>query len=206
MRRLYVEEKWTLRMIAEKFNSNHHWVKRRLVNLGVKITREGRKKKPVTDETRSKQSEAAKKRPLPWAGRPFTKQQLYKNMRAHLQWDVSLEFLMQFNDFEKLKCLNKILGRDRVSRHFTTETYKKFVSKFYFDEAFNRQFEIYASSRKHYDKPSLDHIVPLSRGGSWNLDNLQIISWFDNRAKCDMTQEEYDAIRKKYWGNSNCVR
>ena len=47
--------------------------------------------------------------------------------------------------------------------------------------------------------PSLDHIIPISRGGSWELDNLQIISWFENRAKCDMTQQELYNMINKYW-------
>ncbi|MBR0288533.1 MAG: HNH endonuclease [Selenomonadaceae bacterium] len=58
---------------------------------------------------------------------------------------------------------------------------------------------MYQESGNKYDRLSLDHIIPLSRGGTWDLENLQVISWFDNRAKCDMTQDEYEAMKKKYW-------
>lgn len=45
-------------------------------------------------------------------------------------------------------------------------------------------------------KPSLDHIVPKSKGGSLNnIDNLQFLTWFENRAKNDLTQEEWNSIK-----------
>ena len=39
IKKLYEDDKWTLRMIAEKFNTNHHLIKRKLLKMGVKITR-----------------------------------------------------------------------------------------------------------------------------------------------------------------------
>lgn len=196
---LYEEKGYTLRMIAEKFDTNHHFVRRRLVEMGVEITQSGRKRKPFSEEHKKKISMATKGRPAYWKGKKMAKILVYKNMQNHLQWDVTLDFLLQFEDIEKLKCLNRMLGRDRVSIHFNLEKYQQFIEKFYYDESFNRQFALFQNSNNKYDRPSLDHIVPLSRGGNWELENLQIISWFDNRAKADMTQEEYDEMRKKYW-------
>ncbi len=198
-KRLYVDECYTLRMIAKKFNTNHHFVRRRLVEMGVGITNKGRAREPFTYEHRKRISEKAKGRPSYWKGKKHTKRMLYLNMLAHMQWTVDLDFLMQFDDIERLKVLNRLLTRARISEHFDTAKYMRFIEKFYHDEKFIRQLELFTESNNKYDRPSLDHIIPLSRGGTWDLDNLQIISWFDNRAKCDMTQDEYEAMKKRYW-------
>ena len=48
-------------------------------------------------------------------------------------------------------------------------------------------------------KPSLDHIIPISQGGKSCFDNFQILTWFENRCKNDMTQEEWDKIKNNIW-------
>ena len=195
--RLYVNERWTLRQIANKFNTNHHRIKRILLRNDVEITTKGRRR-VFTEEHRRKIGEA-RKGSKPWShGKKMTREHNIKNMVAHIKYDVDFDFYNQFDDIEKVKCLNRILTRDRVSVHFDTERYKQFILKFYYDEQFNIVFNRWKESG--FDKwyrPSLDHIVPLSRGGSWELSNLQILSWFENRAKCDMTQEEWDKFKIK---------
>ena len=124
---------------------------------------------------------------------------LYKNMVNHIRWDVDLDFLTKYDDIQRLKCLNKMLTRDRVAVHFDTEKYKLFIEKFYYDTKFINQFECYLESKSKWDMPSLDHIIPLSKGGTWDLDNLQILSWFENRAKCDMNNEEFNMMIEKYF-------
>lgn len=198
-KRLYVEERYSLNRIAKQFGTNGHFVRRRLIEMGVEINNQTRARLPFTAEHRRKISATSKGRVGFWKGKKMSKASLYKNMQTHLQWKVELDFLTQFEDVERLKALNKLLTRNRVSAHFDTDKYKRFVEKFYYDEKFIRQLELYQESGNKYDLPSLDHIVPLARGGTWDLDNLQIISWFDNRAKCDMTQDEYEAMKAKYW-------
>lgn len=44
-------------------------------------------------------------------------------------------------------------------------------------------------------KPSLDHIEAKARGGTLLLDNLQFVSWLENRAKVDIPQVEWDAMK-----------
>lgn len=198
-KRLYVEEGYTLRRIAKKFNTNHHFVHRRLSDMGVEITDIGRVREPFTDEHKKRIAATSKGRPGFWKGKKVPKRALYLNMLAHLRWNVDLDFLLQFDDVERLKVLNRLLSRNRVYCHFDDEKYKRFIEKFYPDENLIKQMQHYQESGNKYDRPSLDHIIPLARGGTWDLDNLQIISWFDNRAKCDMTQEEYEAMKKKYW-------
>ena len=47
-----------------------------------------------------------------------------KNMKAHLKYDVSFEWLDSFTDIEKLKYLNRSISRKRDCEGFTTEIYK----------------------------------------------------------------------------------
>lgn len=208
MKRLYVQEGYSLRQIADTFGTNHHFVKRRLVEAGVDVSKgnwkhkphsSGYKRKPFSAEHRRKLSESSKGRPCVWKGKKMPKASLYKNMLNHIRWDVSLDYLQQFNDIERLKALNKLLSRDRVAVHFDTDKYKQFIDRFYYDESFNKQFDVFQSTGNKYDRPSIDHIIPLSRGGTWDLENLQIISWFENRCKCDMTPDEYNDMVRKYF-------
>ena len=201
-KRLYVEEQCSLSKIAIQFGVSESTVRRKLLKMGVKtrprITK-GSTRSPFSLEHKKKIADSAKGRPSYWKGKKLPKHTLYLNMLAHIQWEIDLEFLTQFEDVERLKALNKPLSRDRISAHFDTEKYKQFILRFYFDEKVIKQIALYQESGNKYDRLSLDHIIPLSRGGTWDLENLQVISWFDNRAKCDMTQDEYEAMKKKYW-------
>lgn len=199
IKRLYVEEKFTLRRVGKAIGKDHHFVKRKLQEMGIEITTKDRTREPITEEHKRKISEKLKGRVGTNKGKKMSIEAKYKNMVAHIQWDVDLVFLKQFDDIEKLKCLNRMLSRDRVSKNFDTNKYKQFIKKFYNDENFNKQFEYYLTSKNKWDMPSLDHIIPISKGGTWDLNNLQIISWFENRAKCDMNNEEFEEKIHKYF-------
>lgn len=62
----------------------------------------------------------------------------------------------------------------------------------------NKRFEVYYL-KTFYDlaKPSLDHIIPKSQGGSDKKENLQFLTVFENLAKRDMTQEEWNNFKEK---------
>lgn len=162
-----------------------------------------------TKEHRQKIGEARRKlcatgwRPYNFGLKTITrkngKELLLKNMKAHLKYDVSLGWLSQFDDINKLKELNHLLARDRVSKNFDTEKYKQFIVKFYYDESFIKQYNLYLKTKDRWDRPSLDHIKPLSSGGNWVLENLQIVSWFENRAKCNLDNDKYNELVKKYY-------
>jgi hypothetical protein len=200
---LYTKDKMTLRMIADELNTNHHRVKRILTKEGIEITQKGRIRRPFTDEHRKKISESSKGRPGYWKGKTMDKISVLKNMVTHLQYDVTINDLTSYENIEKLKVLNWMLSKHRVSKHFNTSKYILFIDKFYNDPQFNTIYQKWLDNDKDkWGKPSLDHIQPLSKGGTWELNNLQILTWFENRAKCDMTQEEWESFKDETQTNS----
>ncbi len=53
-----------------------------------------------------------------------------------------------------------------------------------------------ALDREGADEPSIDHIVPLSRGGTDDESNLQLAHGGCNSGKCNRTNEEYREFRE----------
>ena len=53
----------------------------------------------------------------------------------------------------------------------------------------------YKRGKEKYKKPSLDHIVPKSKGGTNDIENLQFLSWFENRCKNDMSKEDWNNLK-----------
>ena len=118
--------------------------------------------------------------------------------QLHSKIKLSKKFLNKFEDLDKVFFLKKVL------RHHPnlTKTYlMKFINKFYYDCQFNYLYTKYNNEfyGKIYAIPSLDHKVPLSRGGNWNMDNLQFLSWAENRAKYNFTSSEWKYIKRKYF-------
>ena len=134
-------------------------------------------------------------------GKKMTRDHCLKNMKAHLKYNVSLEWLNSFSNIEKLKFLNKSISRERDKKEFTTKIYKQFIEKFYNDKKFNQLFSEWIKTEDKWIKPSLDHIEPKSNGGSLLLNNLQFISWLENRAKVDIPQVVWNDMKKniKYY-------
>jgi 5-methylcytosine-specific restriction endonuclease McrA len=207
IKKLYTEKNWTLRMIAEKFNTNHHLIKRRLVGMGIKITRRNTLKK-FSDEHRQKISDSRKRlkasgwipynKGLKTADRPNSKEMLAKNMLTHIRFDVSLDWLLQFDDFEKLKFLNRAITPRDTRYKVDTSWYEDYVVKFYTDKQFNDIYSKWLSGGKNdkYLMPTIDHINPKANGGQDNLDNLQFLTWFENRAKNDMPLVEWRRLKE----------
>lgn len=120
----------------------------------------------------------------------------YNNMATHLRFDVTFEWLMQFKDFDKLKLLNDAITNRSGRWDVSTYWYKAYISKFYSNKQFNDVYRKWIDSDyEPYKKPSIDHIIPKAKGGTNDLDNLQFLSWFENRCKNDMTQAEWDGVK-----------
>lgn len=79
--------------------------------------------------------------------------------------------------------------------------YKYFLEYWWNDKQFNTIYEFWKKQERFstfYDlaKPSLDHKIPKSRGGTNTLDNLQFLTVFENLSKRDFTQEEWEQFKK----------
>ena len=106
IKKLYIEERYSLRKIAKILNTDHHTIKRKLQNMGVPLNNKNRKREPFSKEHRYKISES-KKGCQSWCkGKKMPYIAILKNMITHIKWNVDLDFYLQFNNIEKLKALN----------------------------------------------------------------------------------------------------
>jgi 5-methylcytosine-specific restriction endonuclease McrA len=172
----YVTENKSMRQIAKQMSTNHKLIGRILKNNNIETrpykNLRGLRKFPCDIDLQ------------------------YNNMATHLKWDVDINWLKTFRDFNKLKFLNKSITNRDNRFPFNTDEYKKFIVRFYYCEQFNLLYKKWEGNKKDkYLKPSVDHIIPKSKGGTNDLDNLQFLSWFENRCKNDLTQEEWNKLK-----------
>ena len=129
-----------------------------------------------------------------------------KAFQATSYVDVSEEYLNKYEDFEKFLLIHKALirtsGNDGLYYKNNLNLYKEIIEYFYNDEQFNAIYNFWLAhsleNPTFYDwaKPSLDHIIPTSKGGTNTLENFQFLTTFENLAKRDMTMEEWINFKK----------
>jgi hypothetical protein len=111
------------------------------------------------------------------------------------------EYLETFSDFDKFLFLHKAIRSTIGIELMSLEEYKDYINYFYNDFQFNAVYNFWKKQEKvntFYDwaKPSLDHIIPWSRGGRHNKENLHFLTVFENLAKRDMTMEEWTEFKQ----------
>lgn len=118
------------------------------------------------------------------------------------------DWLKQFQtDWERFSFLNKSIITTtgiKATDWTNKEEYKTFYEYFWNDKQFNCLYDNWLKKRdvEHstfYDwwKPSIDHKIPKSRGGTNNIDNLQYLTYYENHNKLDMTWEEWCQFKKE---------
>ena len=136
-----------------------------------------------------------------------------KAFQATSYIDISDEYLDFYEDFEKFLLIHKALirtsGNDGQYYKNNNDEYKTIIDYFYNDPQFNAIYNFWLSHKLEnetfYDwaKPSLDHIIPSSKGGTNTLDNFQFLTTFENLAKRDMTMTEWENFKQKTNTTSN---
>lgn len=115
---------------------------------------------------------------------------------------IEREYLESFDDFDKFLFIHKAIRSTVGIESLSKEQYKEYINYFYFDDQFNMIYNFWKKQERDktfYDwaKPSLDHIIPLSRGGRNEKENLHFLTVFENLAKRDMTLDEWTAFKIK---------
>lgn len=129
-----------------------------------------------------------------------------KAFQATSYIDISDEFLDKYKeDFEKFLLIHKALirtsGNDGQYYKNNPKEYEKIIDYFWNEKQFNCIYFFWKNNKNNqltfYDwaKPSLDHIIPISKGGKNNLENFQFLTTFENLAKRDMTMEEWNNFK-----------
>lgn len=180
----------SLRQIGDELGWSHHRVKRALVGAGVEPVRQ-RIKTPPT-QTQLDQCAANGRM---WKGKKRGEHSTSRRFAMILKKSGLVLEEANFPDIERLMFLTRYTAKHKS--HILDR--EAFLTLFYNDSIFNSLYDRWMEAdRCRWLMPSLDHKMPLSRGGTFDLDNLHFLTLFENRAKADMTMEEWVAFRSRY--------
>jgi len=103
----------------------------------------------------------------------------------------------EFPDYDKFVLISRAVRFNMSDK----DNWFNFIRRFYNDEQFNKVYEFWQKQPRlntFYDfaKPSIDHKMPVAKGGDDSLDNLHFVTMFENYAKRDMTWEEWCQFKK----------
>jgi len=202
--RLYVDEFFNCCQIARNLHLKPHQVttilKRNEIAIEKIEKKSNRKYRNLTDSTKDKISKSLLGKPSGRLGKSMSLRHKYNNIKSQLRMPTLK--LEQYSNYDKLRFIFQWICPLRTSKT-NDENYdygqsyiEKFIEKFYNDEYFNELYDSWVNTNNNkLIRPTIDHIIPRARGGTNHLDNLQILSWFENRAKGDMTEEEWKLFK-----------
>lgn len=191
---LYTIDKMTITGISKKLNITRRWISSLLKSKGFKILKKDRiyKKRVFTDKDLKISSNNGKMN----IGKKKSKVFSYKNMTRMLRYDVDYDWIIQFEDIEKLKFLNNAVKKSGIY-NFDTQLYMNYILRFYYDDKFNNIYNKWINN--NYNKwlrPSLDHINPRKNNELDDMDNLEFLTWFENRTKTNISSEDWKRMKE----------
>lgn len=187
----------TICTLSRKYKLSYRKISKILDDNGiVKKRKNNNSGRILSEKTKYKISKSLKGKKNSMKGKKQSHAAKCNNMRAQFKLDENID-LSVYKDFNKLKRITKFLSINIFKESRDSNYIISFIDKFYNDRLFNKIYELYKIDNNKWLKPSLDHIVPKSRGGTDSLDNLQILTWFENRCKNNMTDVEWKEFKLK---------
>ena len=135
-----------------------------------------------------------------------------KVMCNRVWYTVPTLWLKSFRNQDKIKVLNSYLRyskRPGRTPPNSNKWYMDFIEHFYYDKDFNNLYTKWKLAQEEGEseemlklmRPSLDHITPIADGGTWDIDNLQFMTFYENYCKYTIRNWEvvkYDLIKSLF--------
>ena len=190
----YSETNISIPQLSKKFSISYRNLKYSFFIRGVKIEKRGNGNLGLTRSNRTKENISKSKIGkvnLLKRGTRYTNRQRLNIIQSQGNF---LTDLGEFTEVDRFLLLKSFAYRNLQNKN--EESILTFIRKFYYDLKFNSIYDTWLTNNKHkLFKPSIDHIVPISRGGSSSLENFQILTWFENRTKNNMTDLEWQTFK-----------
>lgn len=128
--------------------------------------------------------------------------------RSPYSWLTS-QYLDQYDDYFRFSFLYKTFYHYAQTYKLSSDWVKQCIEYFYNEPYFILCYDRWSDRIKiehtYMDnyKPSLDHKIPLSRGGGHELNNIHFITLFENLCKKDMTWGEWAIFQEETSSQSN---
>lgn len=199
-----------MRVIAAEYGVSNSTMRRWLTLWGIKARSksEAAAARPAFSLATRRRMSAARRALFAAGMQPHNKGQKasvelrLKNMMGRMYTKLDLT---EFADYARLKFLTYYLSKHRKELGLGDRRKMKFLRQFYNEPQFVALYEQWvAAGRCRWQRPTLDHKLPRSRGGKTCLANLQFLTWFENRAKADMTEDEWAQFKKRTGTTSRC--
>lgn len=203
---LYVEKNWCMGKISDYFGISESAVRNCLIRHEVSFNHDEKERRPIPQSAIDKRAETKRGAKLNLSDEQIRSFRVRGFANRSKGGFIDYDFFNQFDDFDKVKEISRMLNEQQGRDGFVLDNdfYKKFLTLFYNDNHFKYLTEEYKKTNSSLDRPSIDHIVPITKDGKWSVNNFQVISWFENRAKHTLSINEYiEGIEIYYLGISS---